>query len=618
MAIELQARGVDQEQQARLPLGDELLLRLGRNPKSGWKVGWDRQISREHADLEWDGGCLTVRCLDRAANPLLVGGKPARNAVIGVGGEFQIGDTHFCLVGPRAAKPLENVSRSDDAQKLDLRDEQAGSSIDLHSFRSDELREFEFSDPVNQMEVLARLPDLISASTTDEDLASLLVDLLLETIPSAVGTAVIRYDDEQLMSLKTPEATGFDPSRPAMMRVATRDDYDGRFRPSRRMLSRALRTGRSVMHIWDEDDGVEEGGQFTISGNLDWAFCTPVRIKSCDGWCLYVSGESGEGALVNEDALKGDLRFTELVSRFIGSIRQVRVLEEQKTQLSSFFSPKVMDGLIGEQARSLEPSQQEISVLFCDVRGFSRKSETLSHDLLQLLASVKQALGVMANGILEHNGAIADFQGDAALGFWGWPANLEDGPVSACRAALNIVRCFRDKSRHGGLLDGYSVGLGIAHGEAIAGEIGTDKQAKIGVFGPVVNQGSRLEGLSKQMGVTICMDDITARFVRQFMPTTEARTRRIARVRPAGMDTPITVHQLLFPNEDESCVSNRLLKAYEDAYDAVIDGAWSEALCVLELFRGTDGPTDFLLRQMEAHGNRPPEGWDGAFSLSKK
>lgn len=619
MTIELHARGVDDEQQSRLPLGDELLLRLGRNPKTGWKVGWDRQISREHADIQWDGGCLTVSCLDRATNPLLVGGQPARSAVIGIGGEFRIGDTQFRLVGERQPGAPAGIRRSKPSAdpQLELRDDAAESS-ELYVFRSEELKQFEFSNPVRQMEVLARLPDLISASTTDADLGSLLVDLLLETIPSAVGTAVIRYDDDQLMSLKTPEATGFDPARPAMMRVATREDYEGRFRPSRRMISRALRTGRSVMHIWDDDTGAEEAGQFTISGNLDWAFCTPIRVKSCDGWCLYVAGESGDGALVNEDALKGDLRFTELVARFIGSIRQVRVLEEQKTQLSAFFSPKVMDGLIGDQARSLEPSQQEISVLFCDVRGFSRKSESLSHDLLQLLASVKGALGVMANGILEHDGAIADFQGDAALGFWGWPVALEEGPVAACRAALSIVRNFRDKSKHSGLLEGYNVGLGIAHGEAIAGEVGTEKQAKIGVFGPVVNQGSRLEGLSKQLGVTICMDDTTAQFVKRYLPTSEARTRRLARVRPAGMDTPITVHQLLFPNEDESSVSDRLLKAYEDAFDAAVDGAWAEAQCVLELFRGTDGPTDFLLNQMEALGNRPPANWDGAFTLSKK
>lgn len=621
MAVELQAQGLEKGERASVPLGDELLLRLGRNPKTGWKVGWDRQISREHADLEWKRGRLIVRCLDRATNPLVVGGSPARSAVIGVGDEFHIGATVFRLVGETLATQREvarAAAATGPAAQLELRDDAHDSSAELHSFRSEELREFEFSDPVRQMEMLARLPDLISASTTDEDLGSLLVDLLLEAIPASVATAVVRYGDDQLMSLKTPEATGFDPSRPAMMRVATRDDYEGRFRPSRRMISRGLRTRTSVMHIWQEGEEAEDTGQFTLSGGLDWAFCTPVRTKSCDGWCLYVAGENGEGALLNEDVLKGDLRFVELVARFIGSIRQVRLLEEQKTQLSSFFSPTVMDSLLGDQSRSLEPAQQEVSVLFCDVRGFSRKSELLQHNLLQLLASVKQALGVMANGILGHDGAIADFQGDAALGFWGWPMLLEDGPVSACRAALDIVRDFRDRSKHVGLLDGFSVGIGIAHGEAIAGEIGTDKQAKIGVFGPVVNQGARLEGLSKQLGATICMDDATTQFVKRFVPETEARTRHLVRVRPAGMDTALDVHQLLFADESESAVSNQLLKGYAEALDAVIDGAWSDALPLLELYRGLDGATDFLLRHMDALGNRAPDEWDGAFTLSKK
>jgi adenylate cyclase len=102
-------------------------------------------------------------------------------------------------------------------------------------------------------------------------------------------------------------------------------------------------------------------------------------------------------------------------------------------------------------------------------------SELLKDDLFQLLATVKNALGLMANGIVESDGAIADFQGDAALGFWGWPMPLPDGPVPACRAALSIVIAFEKKSNCDGMLEGFSVGIGIAHGVAIAGEIGTDK-----------------------------------------------------------------------------------------------------------------------------------------------
>ena len=114
--------------------------------------------------------------------------------------------------------------------------------------------------------------------------------------------------------------------------------------------------------------------------------------ESSQGWCLYVSGKgtTDGGLVVTFEDMAGDLRFTELVAQFIASIRNIRLLQEQKTQLSSFFSPKVIEGLTGQDGcNTLAPAEKNISVLFCDVRGFSKKSEKLQDDLLSLLRSVQ-------------------------------------------------------------------------------------------------------------------------------------------------------------------------------------------------------------------------------------
>jgi adenylate cyclase len=305
------------------------------------------------------------------------------------------------------------------------------------------------------------------------------------------------------------------------------------------------------MQIWDEED--ETISQFTMSEGLGWAFCAPIRAESCRGWALYVAGRGsrGEGLLVTEDELKGDLRFTELVAQFIGSVRQVRMLQQHKTQLSAFFSPKITESLTSANSKvTLQPADQDITVLFCDLRGFSRRSEQLQDNLLELLQSVSDALGVMAHGILSRDGAIADFQGDSALGFWGWPVSLEDGPLPACRAALSIVREFyKAADEVSSVLHEFSAGMGIAHGSALAGQIGTSAQLKIGVFGPVVNRGSRLEGMTKQFGVPICIDEATANFVQNSLAPSEGRLLILGRVRPVGMDMPLTVSALLPPEE---------------------------------------------------------------------
>ena len=312
--------------------------------------------------------------------------------------------------------------------------------------------------------------------------------MLLDAIPSAEAVAVAHFDKTRLP--KTEASINSFP-KPLTLRVETRKNIKNRFRPSRKILLRALRSESSVIHIWDPEEGA---GGATVSEGLGWAFCSPMVGESSQGWCLYVSGKgtTDGGLVVTFEDMAGDLRFTELVAQFIASIRNIRLLQEQKTQLSSFFSPKVIEGLTGQDGcNTLAPAEKNISVLFCDVRGFSKKSEKLQDDLLSLLRSVSAALNVMAKGILQRDGAIADFQGDAALGFWGWPVELEEGPVPACKAALEIFTHFYNEiAVPGSLLEGFSVGLGVAHGRALAGQIGTDQQAKVGVFGPVVNQGA--------------------------------------------------------------------------------------------------------------------------------
>ncbi|HLQ43735.1 MAG TPA: adenylate/guanylate cyclase domain-containing protein, partial [Planctomycetaceae bacterium] len=487
-----------------------------------------------------------------------------------------------------------------------------------YSYKTHELESVAFGDTERQMEVLSNLPQLISGSHTDVDLAVTLVGLLLKAIPPSIAVAVAVFDETDVQDIRCNTTPDAPLPKPKLMRVQTRDDFHGRFMPSRKLLRKALRLNESVMHIVGD---ITSSGNYTMSDTLGWAFCAPITSEASVGWCLYVAGEGGRdhNSFVDETTLKGDLRFTQLVAQFIGSIRTVRTLQEQTTQMASFFSPKVIANLTKKSAGNvLEPSERDITVLFCDVRGFSRKSEKLKDDLHTLLESVRAALSAMTGGILAFDGAIADFQGDAALGFWGWPQPLPDGPISACQAALAIQQVFNLPPEEQGLLEGFSCGVGIAHGRAIAGQIGTAQQAKIGVFGPVVNQGSRIEGMTRMFGVGVCIDEATATFVRKMLSPSEGRCRRLAKLRPKGMDTALTVSELLPPDDGTCQTTAAVVQAYEAALDAVIAGQWDQALRLLKDVPDSDGPKIFLLDRFSEHGNTPPPDWDGAFSLTSK
>jgi adenylate cyclase len=606
---QLVAKGLTQDGEFEQELTQCQQVRIGRKPANGWAVSWDKQISREHFDVEWDGTALKVTCLEAARNPIVVGDAPVRSAVIASGKKFVIGQTEFTFVGNAIVE-----EPAPDAP-------QATGEVDEHSFKRADLKNFEFRDAGQQIELLSELPAILDESATDEDFAARLVELLMEGIPASDAVAVVQYeipdapDDD---GASTVAGFAILPEKPSMMRVATRDEYEGRFRPSRRLVLSALTRQESIVHLWNDESEEEsdDGPQFTVSDDLDWAFCTPIVSDSTRGWCLYVSGIT-EGD-IEEGDLGGDLRFAELMAQFIASVRHVRSLQETQTQLSSFFSPKVIESLTGENAHmALVPQERDISVLFCDVRGFSKKSEQYKHDLHMLLSCVREALSVMANGILDSDGTIADFQGDAALGFWGWPVALEEGPVPACRAALEIQRVFIGDDDRGGLLEGFSVGLGVAHGNAIAGHIGTPKQAKVGVFGPVVNQGARLESMTKQYGVSICIDEQAAGYCKKFLKPEEGRLRKLTHVRPKGMDSIVVVTELVQPLGTPGTPTDEHIAGFETAVEAVVSGEWVSAIEQLNALPD-DGAKEFLINHMADFNNESPADWDGAFSLAKK
>src|SRR5688500_3243866 len=100
-------------------------------------------------------------------------------------------------------------------------------------------------------------------------------------------------------------------------------------------------------------------------------------------------------SLRNSDEELTEQRLAEVVAKYIGAVRQARSLEQQQTEMRQFFSPKVIDALARSGTAALEPRQGPVSVLFCDIRGFSRKVEESSDDLHSLLTRVREALSVM-------------------------------------------------------------------------------------------------------------------------------------------------------------------------------------------------------------------------------
>jgi adenylate cyclase len=598
---DLVARGPDPADQWRraVPAGP---VTLGRTaPASTWDAPWDQKISSLHATLTWQGSALRVRRALRARNPIFFRGQALDDFLIAVGETFVIGETTFTLVGGEGPAGSEMPTR-------DLAGDLPSPDAEL-TCSPEELRRVPYLDAGERIEVLAALPEMIRFSPGDAELEARVVDVLLRGIPRAGAAAIVRL---------LPPAAG-EPD--VAVRAATaRDPRLEALRPSRRLILDAVsRRRQSVLYRWDVKAADPD---FTAHAACDWALCVPLPDDPLPGWGLYVTGlvrDPRADAPPAQDLLKGDLKFTEVVADIFGSLRQVRDLQRRQTQLTSFLSRPVVAALAQQDIEAvLRPREAEVTVLFCDLRGSSRIMDEGRDDLPGLWDRVSAALGIMTGSIIDQDGVIGDFQGDAAMGFWGWPLAVPDQVERAARAALTIRRHFARAAREpGNPLAGFACGVGIAHGPAIAGKLGTADQFKVGVFGPVVNLAARLESMTRQFRVPILLDESTARHLARTQHSHWCRTRRLARVQPYGMLTTLTVSELLPPLVEPGSMPERDRRDYEAALDAFLGGRWPDAGDLLRRLPH-DAPAERLRAFMEAHHDAPPSGWDGVIVMEAK
>ncbi|MCE9544960.1 MAG: adenylate/guanylate cyclase domain-containing protein [Planctomycetia bacterium] len=585
---DLIAQGSDETHRWRRTLPAGRAVVVGR--ESEWSAGWDPLLSRRHLEVCYHDGMLDVRRLREASNPLFFRGRSVDRATLQPGEHFVVGGTTFTLVDEHIAVTL-------DAPQPDVQE----------TFTPADLKRLKFRDAHGRLDILGRLPELMAGGVDDGELFARLVNVLLVGIRHASTAALVAVDADHQGA--------------RVLHWDRRRLSGGTFAPSQRLIVDAVTRQQSLLHLWKSAGSSTDNttSQYTVATQADWAFATPLSGEACHGWALYVEGRFGEsaGLAAGDPApLREDLKFAELVAAAVSAWRDNQQLRERHAGLRSFFSPPVLSAIARDDPQQvLAPREADVTVIFCDLEGFSRLSEQGAGDLLGLLNRVSRALGVATRQILELGGVVGDFHGDAVMGFWGWPLPQPNRAMLACQTALAIQAQNAAEARVTGEPSTLPrLGIGIASGRAMAGRIGTVDQAKVTVFGPVVNLAARLEGMTRLTGIDILVDEPTANAVRG--ESTLARVRRLANIRPSGLQTPLMVSQLLPPTGTTA----ELLQAaeYETALAAFTAGQWDDAREKLIKLPADDRAAQFLLRSMEEHHGQPPSDFDGVIRLTKK
>jgi adenylate cyclase len=190
------------------------------------------------------------------------------------------------------------------------------------------------------------------------------------------------------------------------------------------------------------------------------------------------------------------------------------VESRSKRALARLFGTYVPPGLVIEMVKnpggySMAASTRELTVMFCDMRGFTQLAETMEPTQLQALLNT--VFSRLTEVIRAHNGTIDKYMGDCVMAFWGAPVAMPDHATQAVAAALDMAAAVqalnREHARQG--LPAIGVGIGINTGAMCVGDMGSDVRRSYTVIGDAVNLAARLEGLSRVYGVDVIASEHT-------------------------------------------------------------------------------------------------------------
>lgn len=165
-----------------------------------------------------------------------------------------------------------------------------------------------------------------------------------------------------------------------------------------------------------------------------------------------------------------------------------------------YVEPSVLTQIEADQSLlRLGGNVRELTVMFSDVRNFSALAERTTPE--QLVRILNGLFGALGGAIIRHRGTIDKFMGDSVMAFWNAPAEEKEHALLAGRAALAMRAALRDLNR--GSNDPIHIGIGIATGPALVGNMGFEKRFDYSCVGDTVNVASRIEGACKPVGYSI-------------------------------------------------------------------------------------------------------------------
>jgi len=312
-----------------------------------------------------------------------------------------------------------------------------------------------------------------------------------------------------------------------------------------------------------------------------------------------------------------------LTTAFNRMVEQLRHKERIRETFGKYVDPRVVEGLIDRPMLAVEGQRRVMTVLFCDVKGFTSASEGMTPQ--GLVKVMNRYFSAMSAPIRDHGGVIDKYIGDAIMAYWG-PPFTEDADQArlASLAAIDMQeRVASLRAEFPEILGvrslpiSFDIRIGIATGEALVGSIGSELMMSYTVMGDTVNLASRLEGANKVYGSRVLVSEATVAGAAAVI-----EVREIDRVVLLGQTQPQAVFEIMGRKGELTPTQIELRTHFSEGLAAYRARSWDEARSA---FAGAlesvpnDGPSMLFIKRIDSLATTPPDdGWDGSWHLEQK
>jgi len=342
--------------------------------------------------------------------------------------------------------------------------------------------------PTDRVEVLKRVVKVTHSVRDLDSVLEILMDHVIELFGAERG--FIMLVDSETGALEFRTARNF--SKQAL--------YDDQFQVSRSIVFRSFGSREMILTSNAQDDDRFSQAMSIKEYGLRSVMCAPLQDENGPIGVIYADNRVKLGAFEDDD-LSFLETFAHQASAVLSRARLTADRDRVQDLFSRYVSEPVVQQILSRPDLALTAMRKRVTVMFSDLRGFSRISEEKEPD--ELLRFLNEHFEATTEIILDHGGTLLSYMGDGLLAVFGAPLEMENMERQAILASREMVKDAVSRR--------IRIGVGLATGEAVLGDLGTTRRREYTVIGDVVNTAARLEKYTKEKGVSVLCDEETYR-----------------------------------------------------------------------------------------------------------